>query len=117
MPFTIEQYEKCSVKQGDLLVCEGGEIGRAAIWEYKFPMCIQNHIHRLRPYKTISIKFYYYIFAIYKQLGLIGGKGIGIQGLSTNALAKILVPLPPLNEQYRIVDKIDMLFSIIKDED
>ncbi len=117
MPFTAEQYEKCSVKKGDLLVCEGGDIGRAAIWNYDFPMCIQNHIHRLRPYSDISIKFYFYIFMLYKQLGLIGGKGIGIQGLSTNALAKIIFPLPPLNEQHRIVKKIDFLFNMLKDED
>ena len=114
MPFTDEQYEKCSVKKGDLLVCEGGDIGRAAIWNYDFPMCIQNHIHRLRSYTDISIKFYFYIFMLYKQLGLIGGKGIGIQGLSTNALAKIIFPLPPLNEQYRIVEKIDFLFGMLK---
>ena len=117
MPFTDEQYEKCSVKKGDLLVCEGGDIGRAAIWNYDFPMCIQNHIHRLRPYTDVSIKFYFYIFMLYKQLGLIGGKGIGIQGLSTNALAKIIIPLPPLGEQHRIVEKIDFLFNMLKDED
>ena len=117
MPFTAEQYEKCSVKKGDLLVCEGGDIGRAAIWNYDFPMCIQNHIHRLRPYSDISIKFYFYIFMLYKQLGLIGGKGIGIQGLSTNALAKIIFPLPPIKEQERIVEKIDFLFDMVKDED
>ena len=44
MPFTEEEFEKCSIKQGDLLVCEGGDIGRSAIWNYDIPMCIQNHI-------------------------------------------------------------------------
>ena len=117
MPFTDEQYEKCSVKKGDLLVCEGGDVGRAAIWNYDFPMGIQNHIHRLRPYSNVSIEFYFYIFMFYKLLGLIGGKGIGIQGLSTNALAKIILPLPPLSEQHRIVEIIDLLFSMLKDED
>ena len=51
MLFTDEEIDKCSLKKGDLLVCEGGDIGRAAIWNYDIPMCIQNHIHRLRAYR------------------------------------------------------------------
>lgn len=75
MPFTENEMEKCTVTKGDLLVCEGGDIGRAAIWKYDYPIRIQNHIHRLRPYTNISIRFYYYIFYLYKNIGLIGGKG------------------------------------------
>ena len=55
MPFTENEIEKCTVTRGDLLVCEGGDIGRAAIWKYDYPIRIQNHIHRLRPYTNISI--------------------------------------------------------------
>ena len=111
MVFTDSEVVKCTVKKGDLLVCEGGDIGRSAIWCFDYPMRIQNHIHRLRPYTTISVKFYYYIFFLYKQTGLISGKGIGIQGLSSNALHKLLFPLPPLSEQYRIVEAIETVFA------
>ena len=111
MVFTDSEVVKCTVKKGDLLVCEGGDIGRSAIWCFDYPMRIQNHIHRLRPYTTISVKFYYYIFFLYKQTGLIGGKGIGIQGLSSNALHKLLFPLPPLSEQYRVVEAIETVFA------
>mgnify|MGYP002113332161 FL=1 len=111
MVFTDSEVVKCTVKKGDLLVCEGGDIGRSAIWCFDYPMRIQNHIHRLRPYTTISVKFYYYIFFLYKQTGLICGKGIGIQGLSSNALHKLLFPLPPLSEQYRIVEAIETVFA------
>ena len=79
-------------------------------------MCIQNHIHRLRAYENVEVYFYYYVFYLYKCSGLIGGKGIGIQGLSSNALAKLLFPLPPLQEQKRIVETIRTIFSKIKDE-
>ena len=116
MPFTEDEFEKCSIKKGDLLVCEGGDIGRSAIWNYDTPMCIQNHIHRLRPYEKIEIYFYYYVFFLYKHSGFIGGKGIGIQGLSSGALAKLLFPLPPLSEQKRIVYKIKDVLSKLKDE-
>ena len=109
MHFSESEVEKCTVIKGDLLVCEGGDIGRAAIWPYDYPMCIQNHIHRLRAYAPICTRFFYYLFDLYKHAGWIGGKGIGIQGLSSNAIHVLLFPLPPLAEQYRIVDAIDAL--------
>ena len=109
MHFSESEVEKCTVIKGDLLVCEGGDIGRAAIWPYDYPMCIQNHIHRLRAYVPICTRFFYYLFDLYKHAGWIGGKGIGIQGLSSNAIHVLLFPFPPLTEQYRIVDAIDAL--------
>ena len=116
MLFTDDEVEKCSIHRGDLLVCEGGDIGRAAIWNYDVPMCIQNHIHKLRAFSYVEIQFYYYVFYLYKQLGIIGGKGIGIQGLSTKALGRIILPVPPLNEQRQILNKISIIFDNMKGE-
>ena len=113
MPYKESELDKCTVTKGDLLVCEGGDIGRAAIWNYDFDICIQNHIHRLRPKGELCVAFYYYILLYLKENNLIGGKGIGLLGLSSNALHKIDVPLPPIEEQYRIVQKIEELFSYI----
>ena len=109
MHFSDSEVEKCTVVKGDLLVCEGGDIGRAAIWSYDYPMCIQNHIHRLRAYLPLCTRFFYYLFDLYKHAGWIGGKGIGIQGLSSNAIHSLLFPFPPLAEQYRIVDAFDTM--------
>ena len=109
MHFSDSEVEKCTVVKGDLLVCEGGDIGRAAIWSYDYPMCIQNHIHRLRAYLPLCTRFFYYLFDLYKHAGWIGGKGIGIQGLSSNAIHSLLFPFPPLAEQYRIVNAIDTM--------
>lgn len=106
MYFSEAEIQKCTATKGDLLVCEGGDIGRAAIWSYGTDIRIQNHIHRLRAYSEICVEYYYYIFFLYKHAGWIGGKGIGIQGLSSNALHSLLFPLPPLQEQCRIVTKI-----------
>ena len=113
MRFTDEEIEKCTAITGDLLVCEGGDIGRAAIWNYQYDIRIQNHIHKLRAYIPLCTKFFFWIFYFYKSAGLIGGKGIGIQGLSSRALDHILIPLPPLEEQYRIVAKIEEVTSIM----
>ena len=114
MPFTESEIEKCTVKKGDLLVCEGGDIGRAAIWQFDNEIRIQNHLHRLRPYDRIYTKFYYYIMYLYKANGRINGNGIGLQGLSSNALHNIIVPAPPVEEQKRIVDSIDSVLSLIE---
>ncbi len=114
MPFKDSETSKCTVIKGDLLVCEGGDVGRAAIWGFDNPICIQNHIHRLRSYVAVQILFYYYVFMLYKNIGIIGGKGIGIQGLSSNALHNLIIPLPPIQEQQRIVDKIEQLFQLLK---
>ena len=109
MYFSEAEVEKCTAVKGDLLVCEGGDIGRAAIWPYNTDIRIQNHIHRLRAYVEVCTEYYYYIFFLYKHAGWIGGKGIGIKGLSSNALHSLIFPLPPLHEQQRIVTKLKML--------
>lgn len=109
MYYTEDELEKYSVKYGDLLVLEGGDVGRSAIWNLQDSYCIQNHIHRLRPYTNVVVKYFYYAMMYLKLKGDIAGKGIGIKGLSANALHFIRIPLPPLEEQHRIVAKIDEL--------
>ena len=113
MPFTESEIEKCTVKKGDLLVCEGGDIGRAAIWNFDNEIRIQNHLHRLRAYDDIQATFYYYVLYILKLSGKINGKGIGLQGLSSNALHNIIVPVPPVDEQKNIVISIEKFMSSI----
>lgn len=111
MYFKENEIEKCTVTKGDLLVCEGGDIGRSAIWDYDYDICIQNHIHRLRPIKDALPKFYYYVMMHYKRTDNIEGKGIGMLGLSSKQLDKLIIPFPPLAEQQRIVAKIEELFN------
>ena len=114
MPFEEKEIERCMAVKGDLLVCEGGDIGRACIWNSDSPIMLQNHIHKLRPYVSVCTKYFYYIFYLYNLTGLIGGKGIGIQGFSSKALHNTLVPLPPLKEQHRIVAQIEKLFEQLR---
>ena len=113
MPFTEQELERCIAQKGDLLVCEGGDCGRAAIWNYDEKVCIQNHVHRIRPYKEVSIEYFYYLFYLYKFTGRLKGHGVAIQGLSSEAIHKVLCPLPPLAEQKRIVAQIEELLPYL----
>lgn len=113
MPFTDTELERCTVKKGDLLVCEGGDCGRSAVWDYDEEVCIQNHVHRLRPYRDVNIYYFYYLFYLYKNTGRLRGKGVAIQGLSNEAIHKVVLPLAPLEEQHRIVAKIEELLPLV----
>jgi len=67
MPYKENELDKCTVTKGDLLVCEGGDIGRSAIWNYNYDICIQNHIHKLRAKIDLCVAFYYYVLLYSKR--------------------------------------------------
>lgn len=113
MYYKDSEIEKCSATKGDLLVLEGGDIGRAAIWNYDYDIRIQNHIHRLRPLNGVNVEFYYLVFFLYKNSNSIEGRGIGLQGLSANRLKSLVVPLPTYHEQLIIVKTINKIFDLI----
>lgn len=107
MHFTPEELAEKSLRPGDLLVCEGGDIGRAALWTGGMEPCaFQNHLHRLRPRRDdVEPAFYrFFLEAGVTMLGLLDGIGnrTTIPNLSRNRLAGIEVPKPPLAEQRRI---------------
>lgn len=112
MYYTDDEVDKYSVHKGDLLVLEGGDYGRTALWNLDESYCIQNHLHRLRPFYGGNIQYYFYLLTFYKEAGFIKGKGIGIQGLSANALHNIIIPIPPVEEQARIVAKLNQLLPL-----
>ena len=114
MYFTDDELEKCTIKKGDLVLCNGGDVGRAAIWNFDEDICYQNHVSRLRPKITgINNKLYLYLLMFYKEQGMLNGKGVGITSLSANDLLSGLFPLPPINEQNQIVINIENIFSQI----
>ena len=107
MYFTTEEVEKKTLLFGDLLVCEGGDIGRSAIWKSELPRCaFQNHLHRLRPKhaNVVPYFFMYYLQAGFTQLGIYEGAGnkTTIPNLSRSRLASMEVPVPSKLEQEKI---------------
>ena len=107
------------LSRGDLLVCEGGEIGRAAIWNGEVEtMSFQNHLHRLRPVvEEIEPRFYvYFLQSAFTQLGIFEGTGnkTTIPNLSRSRLAALRVPQPMLDEQQAIVAALASIRDAIK---
>jgi type I restriction enzyme S subunit len=109
MAIPAHELAEKRVLPGDLLVCEGGDIGRAAVWNGEVEtMSFQNHLHRLRPIaKDVEPRFYvYFLQCAFTQLGIFEGAGntTTIPNLSRNRLAGLDVPHPPLSEQKAIVE-------------
>ena len=110
------------LSRGDLLVCEGGEIGRAAIWDGEIEtMSFQNHLHRLRPIVVeVDPRYYvYFLQSAFTQLGLFEGAGnkTTIPNLSRSRLAGLKVPHPPLNEQQAISAVLCQVRDAIRAQD
>lgn len=107
------------LRPNDLLVCEGGEIGRAAIWNgEREVMSFQNHLHRLRPLtKDVDPRFYvYFLQCGFTQLGIFEGAGnkTTIPNLSRNRLAALEVPHPNIDEQRDIVRGLALVRDAMK---
>ena len=116
MYFTDEELKTCSAQKGDLLVCEGGAgYGRSAIWDKDYNICLQNHVHRLRPVVFGLCEYAYYLIYFLKESNRLLSVGTAMPGLSANRLKELLVPLPPLAEQHRIVAKIEELLPKVEE--
>ncbi len=118
---SIPEHERLAklLRTGDLLVCEGGEIGRAAIWNGEVEtMSFQNHLHRLRPIlEEVEPRFYvYFLQSAFTQLGIFEGTGnkTTIPNLSRSRLAALRVPQPTLDEQQAIVTVLARIRDAIK---
>lgn len=117
MRFEQQEIERYGLKYGDIVMCEGGEPGRCAIWKDEVPgMMIQKAIHRIRPHDCLDRRFLYYSFL---HKGRTGGfsslfTGATIQHLPRQNLAKVEVEVPPLSVQHRIAGILSAYDDLIE---
>ena len=113
--FSDEEIDKYKLEKNDLLICEGGDVGRAAIWESEEDMYFQNALHRVRFINKISPYFFLYALNYYKNIRVIEkvSKGVTIKHFVQGSLFSLYFPLPPIVEQKRIINKIKELEPLI----
>jgi len=105
MRFEDRELDRYGLRNGDIVMCEGGEPGRCALWTGQAPtMMIQKALHRIRPFESVDSQFLFY--ALFHK-GRAGGfdayfTGATIKHLPGEQLAKIEVQLPPTETQRRI---------------
>ncbi|MBA3945812.1 MAG: restriction endonuclease subunit S [Herpetosiphonaceae bacterium] len=108
MDFDEEEFSKFSLKQGDLLVCEGGEVGRSAIWQGEIAdCCFQKAVHRLRPTSNqllpeIMLQFMFYAASSGVFAGLTGHSTIA--HLTAVKLRTLKVTVPPMDVQAKMTN-------------
>ena len=111
MNFPPARAERYSLRSGDLLVCEGGEVGRTAIWNGELETCFyQKALHRLRPRKGGQLpRYMYYVLYAAAHRGVFeeGGSRSTIIHLTAEKLRRHRFPNPPTGTQQRIADFLD----------
>lgn len=113
--FSSSDIKKYRLKKGDLLTCEGGDVGRTIVWESDQEMYYQNALHRVRFFANNNQYYFRYLLMFYKLSGLLDNvsKGMTIKHFVQGALNNLPIPLPPIEEQSRIVARLDELMTKI----
>lgn len=116
MRFRDDEQEQYTAVRGDILICEGGYPGRAAIWNEEYPIHFQKAIHRVRFNLPEYNKWFIY-FLYLSHLNRNIEKyftGAGIQHFTGEALDRFIIPIAPISEVKKITLKLDNLFDEIK---
>ena len=117
MPFRDSEFERYGLRYGDIVMCEGGEPGRCAIWKEQIPgMMYQKALHRIRPHDELDFRFLYYHFLLLGRKNGFAGlfTGSTIKHMPKDKLALVEIPLPPLPVQRRIADILSAYDDLIE---
>lgn len=117
MRFESHEKERYGLKYGDLVVCEGGEPGRCAIWKEEIPdMRIQKALHRVRVHDDLDYRYLYYWFLLAGKRGELEQyfTGATIKHMPGDKLKKIVIAKPPIEIQRRIADVLSAYDDLIE---
>ena len=113
MPFLESETSRYSVRKGDVVICEGGYPGRAAIWMADEPIHFQKALHRVRFREPEYRSWFLYYLYSQERSGALRRHftGTGIQHFTGEALAKLQVPVPPKAHVQRLEATFEALQS------
>ena len=117
MRFEPRDLDRYGLQYGDIVMCEGGEPGRCAIWKDQVPgMMIQKALHRIRPHPGLDSRFLFYSFLKKRRNDELSGlfTGSTIKHLPREKLAKVRIDVPPLPIQQRIADILSAYDDLIE---
>ncbi len=117
MRFEESEDERYGLKYGDIVVCEGGEPGRCAIWKEELPnMKFQKALHRVRIKETHNNEFVYYRLLLAGRNGELERHFIGstIKHLTGIALKEVEFSYPDCNDQQKIASVLSALDAKIE---
>ena len=118
-----KEVEKLLVRRGDLLVVEGNgspdQIGRVALWDGSIPGCVhQNHLIKVRLAADVLPRWAL-IWLLSpdgrREIEQVSSSTAGLHTLSTGKIARLPIPVPPIDEQHRIVAEVDRCLSIVQE--
>ncbi|MEO8350293.1 MAG: restriction endonuclease subunit S [Chthoniobacteraceae bacterium] len=111
MFFEPHEIERYALRQGDLVVCEGGEPGRAAIWNREQPVMFQKALHRVRPSSAVLAEWILVALRRHAAAGSLNAfiGGTTIRHLTRESFVRLPLALPPVAEQRRIVARLEAL--------
>ena len=115
MRFEAHEVERYTVRKGDLVICEGGYPGRAAVWNEDEPVYFQKALHRVRFYEPAYAQWclYYLLYEDAAGKLKLHFNGTGIQHFTGETLARFEIPAPSASEVTRIVAILDEAFEAI----
>lgn len=117
MKFEESEQERYELKYGDLVICEGGEPGRCAIWKEQIPnMKIQKALHRVRVHDCLDYRYLFYWFLLAGKTGELDQyfTGATIKHMPGQKLKEVVIDKPPLETQHRIADILSAYDDLIE---
>lgn len=117
MKFEDDEDERYGIKYGDLIICEGGEPGRCAIWKEELPnMKIQKALHRVRVNEEMDYRYVYYWFLLAGKQGSLKQyyTGATIMHMPGQKLKEVVIDKPPLGVQRRIGNYLESFDNLIE---
>ena len=117
MKFEESEQERYELKYGDLVICEGGEPGRCALWKEQIPnMKIQKALHRVRVHDCLDYRYLFYWFLLAGKTGELDQyfTGATIKHMPGQKLKEVVIDKPPLEIQHRIADILSAYDDLIE---